>query len=185
MGLKSFTSLQITMRSLAQVVLPDIYVPGARSDSDRTVNVNDNAVQATLTGDTTPAPTEIMVQEVTIGAGGSEDIDLTAAPIIGALSGGAPAASETLNTKILTYLEIHTDADNAAAVTIAPGSSNGFPLFGASIADGVKLPADGHLAQYVASGDGAVVGASAKIVNVAGTEDDVVTILMVFEDAPA
>lgn len=184
MGLKSFTSLQLTMRSIAQVVLPDAYVPGAKTDSDQTVNVNDNAVQETLTSDTTPAPTEIMVKEVTIPGGGSQDIDLTAAPIIGALSGTSPAASEDITGKILTYLEIHTDDENSGSVTVAPGSSNGFPLFGASIADGVKLPADSHLAQYVKSGDGAEVGAAAKIVTVSGTAADVVTILMVFEDAP-
>ena len=182
MGLKEFTSLQIVIKSIAQLVLPDTYVPGANTNQDQTVFINEYAVNDTLDEDSTPAPTELLVQEITIDGTLSEDIDLTAADIIGAVDGsGDPTKTEDLTGAKLFYIEAHAGTGNAGDITIAPGSSNGYDLFGSSIADGIKLPPGGHFSMYCVGSDLDDVGATDKIITISGAEDDTLNIILGFE----
>lgn len=181
MGLKEFTNLQITMRSASQVVLPDVFVPGAKSNAEQTVYLNDFAVQDSLTPTTTPAPVAVLAESVTLPGGGSYSLDLTAAKIVGAVSGGAPAASETLAGKKLMYVELHTPAAKTAAIVVAPAAANGYDLFGAGLADGVAIPPDSHLAFYVKSSALADVAAGDLGITFTGTAANKIDVVMAFE----
>ena len=187
MGLKTFSSLQITLRSMSQIVLPDVYVPGARTDADRTVHVNDFAVQAslgTVAPSATKEPVEILAREIVIPGGGTIDLDLSDAPIVGAIDTGAPAASEDLTGLTLLYMELHTADGNTGALTIAPAAANGYKLFGTGADDGVVLPKGAHLALYNAVGLLPTIGAAAKLVTFSGTVGDIANVVMVFDTPP-
>jgi hypothetical protein len=181
MGLKEFTNLQITIKSASQVVLPDVYVPGARSNAEQTVYLNDFAVQESLTPTTTPAPVAVLAETVVIPGGGSYSLDLTAAKIVGAVSGTDPAATEDLTGKKLMYMELHTDPDNAAVVNIAPAAANGYDLFGAGLTDGIDLPADSHMSFYCKDSSLPDVAAADLGITISGTAADIITVVMVFE----
>ena len=182
MGLKSFTSLQVTQNSVSQVVLPDAFVPGAKNDEDQTVYVNDYSIQASYGSDDTPTPAEILVAEITIDGTGTEDIDLTAAAIVGAVDGsGNPAATEDLTGKKLCYLELHSGTSNAGDITVAPNGTNGYTLFGAAITQGIKLHADKHEQRFIRSSGADAVSATKKIVTITGTAGDTLNLVMVFE----
>jgi len=182
MGLKSFTSLQVILKSISQVVLPDSYVPGSKSDQDQSVYVNDYAVQSTFAAGDTPTPAEILTEEITIDGTGSYDIDLTAAKIVGAVDvSGDPAATEDLTGKKLCYLELHSGSANAGDITVKPGVSNGYPLFGASITQGVKVVPYAHLAMLIQASGLAAISATTKIITISGTTGDTLNIIAVFE----
>jgi len=182
MGLKSFTNLQVTMKSSSQVVLPDSYVPGSKADENQTVYVNDFSVQDSLKSGDTPEPVEVLSQTVTIPAGGSYEIDLTAAKIVGAVDGnGDPDASEDLTGKKLMYIEVHARAANTAVINVAPSAADGYELFGSGNADGIDVPPDGHFAFYVKESSLDDAGASDHGITFSGTEDDICDVVMVFE----
>lgn len=181
MGLKSFTNMQITLRSQSQVVLPDSYVPGSSSDDKQTVHVDDYKVQDSLRSTSTPAPTELLSREITI-AGGAVEIDLTNAKIVGAVDGGGdPAATEDLTGAKVFYLELHTDSGNAAAINVAPSASNGYELFGSGNADGIDLPPDSHCVYYCKGSSLPDVSAAAKGITFTGTNGDVINVVIAFE----
>jgi len=182
MGLKSFTSLQIALKSISQVVLPDTYVRGSKSDQDQSVYVNDYAVQSTFASGDSPTPAEVLTEEITLDGTGSYDIDLTAAKIVGAVDvSGDPAASEDLTAKKLCYLELHSGSSNAGDITVKPGSSNGYTLFGSAITQGVKVPPYSHLALLVQASGLAAISATVKVINVSGTTGDTLNLIAVFE----
>lgn len=181
MGLKEFTNLQIAIKSASQVVLPDVFVPGAKSNAEQTVHLNDFAVQDSLTPTTTPAPVAVLAESITIPGGGSYSLDLTAAKIVGAVTGGVPSSTEDLTGKKLMYLELHTAAANAAVITVAPAAANGYDLFGAAITQGVKLPANSHLAMYVKNSGLPDVAAADLGITFTGTAADKIDVVMVFE----
>jgi hypothetical protein len=180
MGLKAFTSLAITLKSLSQIVLPDKYVPGAAANQQQTVYVNDFAVEDALGSGDSPEPAEICVLEETIDGTGSYNLDLTDAPIIGAVDGsGDPTATEDLTDKKLCYIEIHAGASNSGVITVGPGSSNGYDLFGSG--NEVEVPAGAHLVLYVTGSDLDAVGATDATIDFTGAEDDTFDAVLVFE----
>lgn len=179
MGLKEFTNLQIGMKSASQVVLPDVYVPGAKSNAEQTVYMSDFAVQDSLTPTTTPAPVAILAESVVIPGGGSYSLDLTAAKIVGALSGTAPAATEDLTGKKLFYIELHTGATNAAVVNVAAAGVNGYDLFGAG--NDIDLPKNSHMTFYCKSSQLPDVAAADLGITISGTAADTIDIVLVFE----
>lgn len=147
--------------------------PFSTSTADRRLLVNALNESATLNSASTPAlEAAPLVQEVTVTAG-TTTIDLTAAPISG-------DRTLDLTGKKLVAWQIKAAADNSDDVTIAPGSSNPYPLFGASNERDLE---PGELAMGaitgVASGKPAV-SSTVKTIDITGTEDDVVSVILYF-----
>jgi hypothetical protein len=72
-------------------------------------------------------------------------------------------------------LVLSADADNEAAIDIAPHETNGYPLFGAAFALAL-LPGN----KLFASITGAVIGATSKVITLDGTATDKITIMIGF-----
>lgn len=180
MSLKSFTNFQVALKSVSQVVLPDSFVPGSKSDENQTVTVNDFAVSESLTSSSTPVPAEILSDSVTIDGTGSHEIDLTDAAIVGAVDGsGDPAATEDLTGSQLFYIEIHTGSANAGVLTVGPSVSNGYTLFGTG--NSIDIPPNSHVNFYVKSSDLPAVSSTVKAITFAGTTGDTFDVVMTFE----
>lgn len=136
--------------------LPGANRPQVRHDAFKTT--------ATLNADTTPAATQIVSFIVTLSAGAAT-IDLSALP-------GTQGTLDGTGLKIRSFWLKNIKEDgtaNTGAVTITPGASNGYNIFGAS--DG-KATADlgGTIhwtpaaSQTIASGD--------RNIDLAGTGTD-------------
>lgn len=167
----------ITQRILAQVFLPATSYPGAAYELDRKVAVTDFDLDAAHDDTTTPAPAAAIVATLTIGGGGTVTLDLTAAPIIGAESGGAPAATEDLTGDRIYALKLETPADNSGTVTVAAAASNGYLLFGTG--GSLELPPGSHASLYSRSLP--TIAAAAKDIEFAGTSADTVSIVALTE----
>lgn len=168
--------LSATLRWAAQIVLPASYNPAAASADSRRTTIDNWDLAATLSG-----IVAILSKEYTIDGTGTFDIDLSAAPIIGAESSGVPAATESLAGKRMVGFMLQTPAANADDITVAPGASNGYELFGGSIADGIKLTPNDQWSRITQNASLPTVDASTrKIITVTGTEDDVIRVLMCF-----
>lgn len=183
MALDTFSLLNIVAKLDAKVVLPASYAGGAAEDADRVVNIKGWGVNTVLrsTASPSPAPVAILAKEYTI-ASSEATIDLTAAPITGAESGGAPAATEDLTGKNLIaclFSTVRSSGTNAATITVKAHATNGYDLFGASGL--VILPADSVVLLSVKTGGRDAVGASDKIIHLTGTDGDKIRVILVFE----
>ena len=149
--------------------------PSASSASERRRTISGMNKKGTLDSTTTPALEKPPGhQKVTIGAG-TTTIDLTAMP-----AARDPSLAIDNTGKKLIGLLIAADKDNDGDVTIAPGSSNPYPLFGTG--NTIKVAAGLHISAAiigVASTYGAV-GVSAKTIDISGTQDDIVEIEPLF-----
>lgn len=169
--------LNISQRWQGTVILPESYVPPAVAEASRDVNVDDWALEGALDN-----CTAILTAEVTIPGGGTYQLDLTAAPIIGAESAGVPSATESLAGKRLAGFLFRAPSTNAAPILVAPASTNGYLLFGAAITGGVKIESNDHWSRVVTGDTLPEVTASAKLIDLTGTAADVLQILMAFRD---
>lgn len=132
----------------------------------------------------TPTPLQVLAMEITI-AGGAVDVDLSAAEIVGALSGGDPANTEDLDgLKCMGFILSTLGQSNAAAVVVAPkADATGYEgLFGASKSDGVEVPNNAlRLYWDKDSGGIAVDNAGRKVITCSGTNGDILNLLLLFE----
>ena len=134
------------------------------------VNVNlDELDQGTrtLNSSSTPAATKHHAETITIA--GTQTVDLTS------LSDVEGTAIDGTGLKVQAVRMI-ADADNAAAITVAPGASNPYPLFGTS--NEVDLAAGAEICHYSPEGlpD---VAAAVKEIDISGTNDDILYIQLI------
>jgi hypothetical protein len=183
MALDTFTWLKTVISVTAKVVLPSSYNPGS-ADSQRFVTVGEEwKFSETLRADNSPspAPVAILAKELTL-ASSEATIDLTAAAIQGAESGGAPAASEDLTGKNLIAVFLSTErasGTNAGAITAKAHTTNGYDLFGASGL--VVMPPGAVLGFRCETAGRDPVGATDKIIHFTGTTGDTIRVILVFE----
>ncbi len=134
---------------------------GGVSVSHPGLNVTKN-----LTGTSTPPIAKCAFPTVTLSAGAGA-LDLTAC------AGGTNGTTVDFTGAKLCAVLIVAPATNAAAITITPGVSNGYNLFGASCSY-TLAPGDSVLAFFNASTP--AVGSTHKALAFAGTGTDVLNI---------
>ena len=123
----SSISVDLGMRMNAKEVFTAGELPIAASEAERTLKLNVLAHSTTLNGSSTPKVDKPPVYKK-ISAAGTTTIDLTAAPAIVA-PGSSTRSVDMSGAKVKGYL-IRCGEANAGLVTIAPGASNPYPLFG-------------------------------------------------------
>lgn len=77
----------------------------------------------------------------------------------------------------LQVLRVTHDPDNEGDLSIAPGAANGYDLFGGD--NGVTVPAGGRLTMEF-NGGAPDVGASARYLDLDGTDGDTIDLEMIF-----
>ena len=177
------------------VRVPETHTPGDRST--RTVQRvgADMAYSDLLKYDseqtdpdvTDPNPRAILRQTFSIPVGLTYELDLSLAPIEGAVSAGARALTEDLDGyKLLCmfFSTIRADAGtNAGNITIKPTAANGYLLFGTGMADGVILTPDSILLKHHSSDDMPDIdNAAAYLIDFVGTENDEIEVVMLFSE---
>lgn len=116
---------------------------------------------------TTPAATKVYVDTVALVAG-AKTIDLTS---LGSTGGGTFSAT---GLKVRGIMLHNTSAN---PLTISPGASNPYPLFGTANAKVVRT--GGRFMEYFADGLAAVSG-SVKTIDFAGTGTDTFNLILLF-----
>lgn len=171
----SDTVLNYAQHMNAVETLTTTEMPGAANIDERRRSFSGLNRQGQLKSDSTPKLEKPPAyQKITIS--GTTTIDLTA----------VPAARDPTNVTVdmtdkkLIGLQIEAAAANSGNVTVAPGSSNPYPLFGSGnsiivvpgelITKTIKGAASGHPA----------VSGTVKTIDVTGTSSDVVEIGLFF-----
>ncbi len=175
----SSTYLDLAFRASGREVFSTAEAPAAPSEEGRTLRAQRHNRQKTFSGSSEPPLDKPLVsQEITIG-GGIATIDLAAITAL-ALPSGATRTVD-LTTAKLVALVLRADDENEAAVTVAPGASDPYPLFGAGneieIPPGMQIQAG--YAGDVASGHPAV-SATVKDIDISGTSGDVLYLDLYF-----
>lgn len=188
MALTTFNLLNLVAKIEAQVTLPASHNPGAVNAAHRLTQVSGWGVSRSLRADDPnrdPDPVAIVARELTI-ASGEATIDLTAAPIIGAESGGAPAATEDLTGKNLIAAFFSTErasGDNAAPIVVKAHATNGYDLFGVDSATPgfIDVPPGAACVFIFNTAARDPVAAADKIIHFEGTDGDTIRVILVFE----
>lgn len=166
--------LSIVMNS--KEILDEASAPGSPSANDRTIRQTGYGFNQTLNASSTPAMTTNPSVTTLTMTGSAVTVDLTAAVAL-----AIPAsASRTVNfnTKKIIAFQIVPHADNADAVNVAPGASNGYALFGS--ANDIDLE-PGQMIGCVFNGVASTlptVGSGAKNIDFTGTSGDKVDLLI-------
>lgn len=185
MALTEFSQFDVALKLTARVVLPSGYNPGGTSNSNRIFSVGgwERVRSLQASSDPDPEPAAIVTKEVTIGGGGTTDLDLTDAPIIGAVDGsGNPTDGEDLtDSKLMAcfFSTLRSSGTNAAAVTVLPHATNGYALWGSG--NEVDIPADSTIGFFVENSSLPAVSSTAKVIQFSGTSGDKVRVILVFE----
>jgi len=148
--------------------------PGGSSTNDRTLAHNAFNASATFSATSTPTGQRIVEIEITLGAG-TTTIDLTSAPK------SAGRTEDLTGFKAVAGL-LTAPRTNSGDVTVAPGASNPYPLFGTG--NSVAVPAG----RTMAFGDTeqanlAAVSSSAKTIDVSGTSGDILRLMLVMGES--
>ena len=160
----STTTCNVTLNLKGQEVLSTSEAPGANDESERTFHYSGFQFQKNITDTSTPKIEKTPVEREITLTSGTTTIDLTAA---------ATRASRTIDNtgkKLVALLLKNVSTTNT--VTIAPGSSNPYPLFGSG--NSVVLQAGETIAKAitgVASGHSAVSG-TVKNIDITGTNGE-------------
>ncbi len=171
----STTSVSYSMNINVAEQLTAAEMPSAGSEDARRRSFSGLNRTGRLSSTSTPA-VEVPAgfQKITIGAGVTT-IDLTAMP-----AARDPGDALDYSTKKLIGVRIHADPGNSGMVTIAPGASNPYPLFGAgNEQDFYPGEKSDKMLLGVASSHPAVSG-TAKNIAVSGTENDIVELMLLF-----
>lgn len=171
----STSTAAVRMQATIREILTALEAPQATNEAGRTLEHGAYNLSRTLSASSTPAlESPPSAQDITITAG-TTTLDLTALKL--ARDNGT--TYDYTGKKVIGAI-FKTDPDNAGAVTIAPGSSNPYPLFGAT---NEKDIGPGRMDMFFFDEVGsnlAAVSGSAKTIDITGTEDDVVTVVLLF-----
>jgi len=166
--------VQLNMTGTEQLTAAE--APTAASAAARALALGGLNVSATLDASTTPAITATpCFRKVTIS--GTTTIDLTAAAAP-ALPAAATRTVDLSGKKLVAYA-FKADAANAGGVTISVGGTNGYALFGASKSI-ILQPGESVFGVLGTTSGKPTVGASEKTIDITGTTNDVVTLVLYF-----
>jgi hypothetical protein len=164
----STTTLDIIIRASGKEVFTAAEAPAAASEADRTMKTGANALVVSYTPSSTPPVSKPLVS-LLIDATGTVNLAAVAAMAIPA---GATRTVDLTGGKMVLFI-LRAPKENAAAVTVAPGASNPYPLFGAGNSVEVKV------GQFICAGfeeltvnSYAAVGPTAKNIDVTITGSD-------------
>jgi hypothetical protein len=167
----SSTYLDLKLRADAREIFTAGEAPSARNESERTLRGGQAPAGQTLGPDSTPAIEGPPISRQITLAGSTVTIDLTAAAVL-ALPGSA-SRTHDFSAKKVVCVVLRADGDNADPITVAPGVSNPYAIFGASkdidIAPGMTVAA---FFADVPSSLPAVAG-GAKEIDISGTTADI------------
>ncbi len=158
----------ISVNFVSQVTVTETFSAGLGSDN--TASFAPQNESTTLNAGTSPAATKHAAYNVTLSTG-TGSIDLTALPGI--------TADETVNGTGLKvqYLKFTNPSTNANKITVAKGASNGYFLDNATTWSFVLAP--GQTMTVNCNGASAVIGGSAKIIDVTGTGSQILNVQVV------
>ncbi len=167
----SNVSIVANLALSGQEVFDTTEAPSGGSQAARTLTITGRDVSTTLDATTTPkVETSPIVRKVTIS--GTTTIDLTAAA--GVSLPAAASRSIDASGKKLIALRLSCPTTNAAAVNVAPGGSNPYPIFGSGNDVDVK---PGETVVKVVNGVASsypAVSSTVKNIDVTGTTNDVI-----------
>lgn len=129
--------------------------------ADATYTVNGLNTTTTLDGTTTPAVTKEASLALALSSG-SITLDLTA---IADANGGTVDGT---GLKVQT-IKLANPADNNGAITIVPGASNAYNLFGSAFS--LTIPVGGEILAYLPEGT-PDIASGAKEIDITGTGTD-------------
>lgn len=164
----STTRASIQQAVTATEILDQSETPAAASDQGRTLQYGAFNVSSSLTDQTTPAiEAPPAAARIELDNSGATTLDLTAMP----LARDASKTHDYTGKRVVAAI-LKAGAANAGAITIAPGASDPYPLFGAGnevdLAPGMALQIS-----FVGVGSGApAVASGAKTIDISGTEGD-------------
>lgn len=174
----STTRATIDLSVLAQEEFTATEVPGAGTVSERTLKTGgSNQASLQLSSSSTPSLTKPPISK-TITIAGTITLDLTA--IAAAAIPAAATRTVDLTGAKLVAFTLRAKSDNAAAINVAPGASNPYPMFGT--ANDLDVKPGEHISgsfRDVASSKPAVAGA-VKTIDISGTDGDVLYLDLLF-----
>lgn len=171
----SASTASLRMSATIQEILTALEAPSAANEAGRTLTHGSYNRSGTLNASSTPAlEAPLSFQEITV-TGGTTTLDFTAL----ALARDVNETHDYTGKKVIGGW-ITADPDNAGAVTIAPGSSNPYPLFGATNEKDIGPGRMDMFSFQDVGSDLAAVSGSAKTIDITGTADDIVTIGLIF-----
>lgn len=180
--LAEFTLLNVNVAVDAICALPAGYAPAAKDNASRSVQLNQLQTFDQLDPDSTPAPGQVISKTIVFDAGEFVEIDLTDAPIVGAVDAdGEPADGEDITGARAFLVQLCTCREsgvNAGPVTVLEGTSNGYAIFGSG--NEVEVPPDSRLLFYVKTESLPLVSGTAKTIRFEGAEDDRIEVLIAF-----
>lgn len=151
--------------------------PGGATQADRTLKITGGDLTVTLDATSTPKiEVSPIVRTVTIS--GTTTIDLTAAA--GAVIPASASRAVDASTKKLVAFRFSCPGTNQAAVNVAPGASDPYPIFGTANDIDVR---PGWTIPGVLNGvnpSHAAVSSTAKNIDITGTTGDKITIELYF-----
>ena len=184
------TSVDLTATASVSVIarLPQVYAPTAYATSRDIGGVSAVwSFSELFNSNNSPEPTQVITLDETLG-GSDFELDLSAAPIVGAVDGsGDPAATEDLDGLRLMAWHFTTrrvdGVSNAAAIVMKPkADATGYQLLGTGIADGVNLGVDMDDTEICkSSGKQLVDNAGRRVVSFSGTSGDKFRGILVFQ----
>lgn len=172
----SITTVDVSVRMNSTEVFTEVEAPGASNASERTIRQTSYGVSKTLNATSVPPITSTPSVKTLTMTGSAVTLDLSAAVAL-AMPPTATRAVDFSTKKIVAF-QIKPRGDNVAAVTVAPGGSNPYLLFGSG--NEVDLLPGQELACFfngVAS-TLPTVGGSAKNIDFTGTSGDKVDVLI-------
>jgi hypothetical protein len=167
--------LDISLRANGREVFTAAEAPAAASEAARTLKCGQNNFSVTHGPATTPAITGPPISRKITLAGSIETIDLTAAEVL-ALPSAAARTFDFTGKKVVAVVLRAGDA-NAAVITVAPGATNPYPLFGAG--NTIEVPKGMALALGCKGSVAAQlppVAAAVKDIDIDGTSGDILYI---------
>lgn len=128
----STTEAELSVLFLGKELLTEAESPNAQTQSQRTMRTGGKGIdKVQLSSSSTPKVDKpIVAFELTLNSGSPTTIDLTAVAGL-TLPLGLTRNVDLTGAKICAWL-FATPSGNAGTVTIAPGASNPYPLYGAS-----------------------------------------------------
>lgn len=166
--------VQLNMTGTEQLTAAE--APTAASATARALSLGGLNVSATLDATTTPPVSATPCFKV-VTISGTTTIDLTAATAP-ALPASASRTVDLSGKKLVAYA-FKANATNAGGVTISVGGTNGYALFGASKSV-ILQPGESMFGVIGTTSTKPAVGASAKTIDITGTTNDVVTLVLYF-----